>query len=134
LAGLCQAVGAIMAKPALEAGADPIAVSAIRVGVGAFCLLVTLFAPGQSMKAKTKLTLELFGRTALSGFVGMGIGMSLLLFALARENTGIVMTLSSMMPVLMLPILWYMTRERPAFGAAIGAVLSIVGIGMIFLT
>ena len=134
LAGLCQAVGAIMAKPALEAGADPIAVSAIRVGAGAFCLLVTLLAPGKKLRAKTKITLRLFARTALSGLVGMGIGMSLLLFALARESTGIVMTLSSMMPVLMLPILWYMTRERPALGAAIGAVLSVIGTGLIFLT
>jgi len=134
LAGLCQAVGAIMAKPALEAGADPIAVSAIRVGVGALCLLLTLLTPGQKMKAKTKLTLALFLRTSLSGLVGMGIGMSLLLFALARENAGIVMTLSSLMPVLVLPILWYMTKERPAFGAAIGALLSISGTGLIFLT
>ncbi|MBC8268250.1 MAG: DMT family transporter [Rhodospirillaceae bacterium] len=134
LAGLCQAVGAILAKPALIAGADPIAVSAIRVGVGAFCLVVALLVPGQTMKAKTKMNLKLFGRVALSGFLGMGIGMSLLLFALARESTGIVMTLSSMMPVLVLPILWYLTRERPATGAAMGAVLCVIGTGLIFLT
>ncbi len=133
LAGLCQAVGAIMAKPALEAGADPIAGSAIRGGVGAFCLFLTLLAPGKKMRAKTRMTLTLFGRVALSGFVGVAIGMSLLLFALARESTGIVMTLSSMMPVLVLPILWYLTRERPATGAAIGAVLCVIGTGLIFL-
>ena len=134
MAGLCQAVGAIIAKPTLEAGADPIAVSAIRVGVGALCVLLATLTTGDRMKAKVKMDLVLFGRVALSGFVGMGVGMSLLLFALARESTGIVMTLSSMTPVLVLPILWYMTGERPAFMAAIGAILSVVGTGFIFLT
>ncbi|MBL6932687.1 MAG: DMT family transporter [Rhodospirillales bacterium] len=134
LAGFCQAVGALFAKPALEAGADPVAVSAIRVGVAAFCLLLTVLAPGQRTRARVKITLPLFGRIALSGFIGMGIGMSLLLFALARESTGIVMTLSSMTPIMILPILWFMTRERPALGAAIGAALAVAGTGLIFLT
>jgi drug/metabolite transporter (DMT)-like permease len=133
LAGLCQAVGAVIAKPALESGADPIAVSAIRVGVAAFCLLLTMMLPGRGIKPKTRITLALFGQITLSGFVGMGIGMSLLLFALARERTGIVMTLSSMTPVMILPILWFMTRERPAIGATIGAVLAVIGTGLIFL-
>ena len=134
MAGFCQAVGAIIAKPALEAGADPVAVSAIRVGAGALCIILGSLATGDRMKAKVKMNLILFFRVALSGIIGMGIGMSLLLFALARESTGVVMTLSSMTPVLVLPILWYMTRERPAFMAAIGAILSVVGTGFIFLT
>jgi drug/metabolite transporter (DMT)-like permease len=134
MAGLCQAVGAIIAKPILEGGADPIAVSAIRVGVGALCVILATLTSGDRMRAKVKINLVLFGRVALSGFVGMGVGMSLLLFALARESTGIVMTLSSMTPVLVLPILWYMTREIPAFMAVIGAILSVVGTGFIFLT
>lgn len=133
LAGFCQAVGAIIAKPALESGADPIAVSAIRVGVAALCLLLTLLRQGQRSRAKANLTPGLFGRIALSGFIGMGVGMSLLLFALARENTGIVMTLSSMVPVVILPVLWFMTRERPAFGALIGALLAVIGTGFIFM-
>jgi uncharacterized membrane protein len=133
MAGLCQAVGAIIAKPILEAGADPIAVSAIRVGVGALCVILGTLTSGDRMRAKVKMNLVLFGRVALSGFVGMGIGMSLLLFALARESTGIVMTLSSTTPVLVLPILWYMTREIPAFMAVIGAILSVIGTGFIFL-
>jgi drug/metabolite transporter (DMT)-like permease len=134
MAGFCQAVGAIIAKPALEAGADPVAVSAIRVGVGALCVILVTLATGDRMKAKVKMNFILFFRVALCGFVGMGIGMSLLLFALARESTGVVMTLSSMTPVLVLPILWYMTRERPAFMAVIGAILSVLGTGCIFLT
>lgn len=133
LAGFCQAVGAISAKPALEAGADPVAVSAIRVGIAAVCLMLTMISPAQRVHMRGKLTIRLFGRVALSGFVGMGLGMSFLLFALARESTGIVMTLSSMMPVIILPIMWYLTRERPALGGFIGAALAVGGTALIFL-
>ena len=133
-AGLCQAVGAIIAKPALEAGADPVAVSAIRVGVGAGCLILAAFASGKKIEIKVKVEYATVCRVALSGFIGMGVGMSLLLFALSRERTGIVMTLSSMTPVLILPFLWYVTREKPAFMAIIAAILSVTGTGLIFLT
>ena len=40
-AGFCQAAGAVIIKPALAAGADPLTLSALRVVVGAggvFCL------------------------------------------------------------------------------------------------
>lgn len=134
MAGFCQAVGAIFAKPAMEAGAAPVAVSAIRVGIAAVCLLATMLSSQQRHNMKGKLTLNLFGRIALSGFLGMGVGMSLLLFALSRESTGIVMTLSSMSPVMILPVMWFLTRERPAFGAAIGAALAVGGTSLIFLT
>ena len=133
-AGLCQAIGAILAKPALESGADPIAVSAIRVGVGAACLIIAAFTSGKKFKVKVKMNFALIGQVALSGFLGMGVGMSLLLYSLSRESTGIVMTLSSMTPVFVLPLLWYVTRERPTYMAAIAAVLSVVGTGFIFLT
>ena len=68
----------------------------------------------------------------MSGVIGMGLGMTLLLFALARENAGIVMTLSSTMPVLILPFVWAITRERPAIGAFIGATITVIGTGLIF--
>ncbi len=133
LAGFCQAVGAIIAKPVMESGADPIAASAVRVGVAALCLLLTLTLRSHRDQARAALTPALLGRIVLSGIVGMGFGMSLLLFALAREQTGIVMTLSSTVPVIILPILWITTRERPALGALFGALLAVGGTGMIFL-
>ena len=133
MAGFCQAAGAIIAKPALENGADPIAVSTIRVGIGAFCLILATLVPDKKTKTKVKMNKNLFGRVALSGVIGMGLGMTLLLFALARENAGIVMTLSSTMPVIILPFIWVITRERPAIGAFIGATITIIGTGLIFL-
>jgi len=134
LSGLGQAVGAILAKPAMVEGADPIAVSAIRVGVAALCLIATGFVPGNTFRPNVRITPKKLARIALSGIMGMGVGMGLLLYALGHESAGIVMTLSATTPVMILPLLWVTTRERPAMGAVVGAVFAVVGAGFIFMS
>jgi uncharacterized membrane protein len=59
--------------------------------------------------------------------------MTLLLFALSGGKVGIVSTLSATSPVLILPMLWATTGERPAQGAWAGAALVVAGMALIFL-
>jgi drug/metabolite transporter (DMT)-like permease len=69
---------------------------------------------------------------AFSGFLGMALGMTLLLFALARGEAGIVTTLAATTPVIMLPLLWAKTRERPTVGSWVGALLAVIGSAILF--
>ena len=59
--------------------------------------------------------------------------MTLLLYALAGGKVGIVSTLSATSPVIILPMLWARTGERPAAGAWAGAALVVAGMALIFL-
>jgi drug/metabolite transporter (DMT)-like permease len=70
--------------------------------------------------------------TALTGILALAIGMTLLLFALSGGQVGIVSTLSATSPVIILPMLWARTGERPAAGAWAGAGLVVVGMALIF--
>lgn len=132
MAGLCQASGALVAKPALLAGVDPIVASAVRVTTGAIGLLITYcfyFKPRyegniSSMKA---LPCAFWLRLALVATVGMVIGMSMLVWGVGNANVGIVTTLSATVPVLILPGLWLTTKQRPALGAWIGAIFVVGG-------
>lgn len=127
-----QAVGSIIARPIMAAGIDPFAASMVRVGVAAFCLSVLIALPIPSVKPKGPLTWPIFALTALTGILALGIGMTLLLFALSGGNVGIISTLSATSPVMILPLLWLRTGERPAAGAWLGAALVVVGMGFIF--
>jgi drug/metabolite transporter (DMT)-like permease len=133
-AAFCQAVGAIMIKPVMERGADPLTISAMRVGISAVFLLTL----GWYRQRKTRVsryekpTRELVLWVAFSGFLGMAMGMTLLLFGLARGEAGIVTTLAATTPVMMLPLLWAKTRERPAVGSWIGAMLTVIGSAILF--
>jgi len=133
LAALCQAISVLIARPVMASGVDAVAASALRVGVAALALnSVSLFQPGRNAQPVTPLNPKLLWLTSLSGILGMAVGMTFLLFALAHGPAGIVSTLSATSPVLILPILWIATREKPAPGAWLGAFLAVIGVAFIF--
>lgn len=132
-AALAQAVGALIARPIMETGTvDAAAASAVRIGVSALCLTAAAALPLDAVKLKTPLNLRLTGQVALSGILAMGIGMTLLLFALKGGEVGIVTTLSATTPAMLLPVLWWRTKEMPAAGAWLGAALVVIGSALIF--
>lgn len=133
-AALFQSVSALIARPIMEAGADPVVASTIRVGVAALCLSIMMQMPVQSIKQKNRGTASIWAQTAVSGILGMAVGMTLLLFALSGGKVGIVTTLSATTPALLLPILWWRTKEVPALGAWVGAFLTLAGSALIFNT
>lgn len=130
-AALCQAAGSILAKPALESGADPIAGAAVRVGASALLLMAWGLRPGGGPLFSTALTPRILTLVVVNGMIGLGLGMTLLLVGLKYGNAGVVATLSATSPVLILPMLWAVTRERPASGAWFGAALAVAGVALI---
>ena len=128
-----QAIGSIIARPVMETGIDPFLASLLRVGVAAFCLSILIQLPIPSVKPKGPLTLRIAVLTALTGILALAMGMTLLLFALSGGKVGIVSTLSATSPVMILPMLWLRTGERPAGGAWAGAALVVIGMALIFI-
>jgi drug/metabolite transporter (DMT)-like permease len=59
--------------------------------------------------------------------------MSLLMAALHQGDVGIVSTLSSMTPVLILPLVWLRSGEAPPPRAWLGALLAIGGTALVSL-
>ncbi|PLX38732.1 MAG: EamA family transporter [Hyphomicrobiales bacterium] len=132
-AALSQSVGSLIARPVMAAGADPIAVSALRVGVAVIGLSLLMQLPVKRFHQRNPLTWSVARTVAISGFIGMGVGMTLLLFALSGGEVGIIATLSATTPAIILPLLWWRTGERPALGAWFGAALVVIGTALIFL-
>ena len=128
-----QAIGSILVRPVMATGLDPFVASLLRVGIAALCLSVLTQLPIPSVKPKGPLTLRVAAMTALTGVLALAIGMTLLLFALSGGKVGIISTLSATSPVMILPMLWLKTGERPAGGAWAGAALVVLGMGLIFL-
>ncbi len=128
-----QAIGSIIARPVMETGIDPFVASMLRVGIAAAFLTAMIQLPIPALKPKNPLTWKVAIMTALTGILALAIGMTLLLFALSGGKVGIVSTLSATSPVIILPLLWLRTGERPAAGAWAGAALVVAGMGLIFM-
>ena len=110
-AALCQAIGLIMMKPILTLGADPIASASLRTLISCIFLSFTFFINYEIFNTKTSLSLKIIGQSILSGFLGMALGMSLLLIALKFADAGIVATLSSTSPIMILFLIWLLTKK-----------------------
>ena len=132
-AALCQAIGLIMMKPILSMGADPIASASLRTAISCILLAFTFFFNYKIFNTKTSLSLKIIGQSILSGFLGMALGMSLLLIALKYADAGIVATLSSTSPIMILFLIWILTKKIPTVGAWVGTILAIIGSSLIFI-
>ena len=130
---LCQSIGIILMKPALQT-TDPIIVSYLRVIVAAVIMFGSLFfiKNNQLWEKMKNIKVTLF--SIFLGFMGMGVGMTMLIYALKYGNPGVISTLSSTMPIMIIPILWIVTRNYAGHLAVVGATLTCVGAGIIFLT
>jgi drug/metabolite transporter (DMT)-like permease len=133
LAAFGQATGSLIARPVMAAGADPWAASLFRVGASglmAGLIAVTPLAPpvppGSGPVRRAVLL------TLLTALVGLFLGMMLFLYALQGAATGIVATLSATSPVLILPLLWLRTGQRPTAISVLGGALAVTGLALIF--
>jgi drug/metabolite transporter (DMT)-like permease len=112
-------------------GIDPVAASATRMSLalGAHALL---FASGWSgARAQAPLRRQDAFLIFMSAAVAMALGMTLILIALRDGQAGLVAVMSSVTPVLILPLLWLVYRRRPGAGAWLGAGLAVVGTAFI---
>ena len=129
---LCQSIGIILMKPALQS-TDPIVVSYLRVIVAAVIMFGSLFFIKNNQLWERMKNLKKTFFSIFLGFMGMGVGMTMLIIALKNGNPGVISTLSSTMPIMIIPILWVVTKNYAGHLAVMGATLTCVGTGIIFL-
>lgn len=135
LGALGQAVAVLVADPVFDGNLDPWAGAAVRavVGTAGLFALRPWFERRNNSRPPVVLTLRLWVLVLASGTLGMVIGKTLMLIALADGPPGLVSILVSVAPVIQLPIIWAVTRELPPVGAWLGAALAVAGTAMVLV-
>lgn len=128
-----QGFGFLAVKPALEAGAEPLAIGAIRLSMAAAIISLVALWPAALFRPLCGNTPYLLLRTVLPGAIGYGLSTSLLLYAYAHMEAGLAMVLGSLSPLLIIPVLWFRDGQLPKANGVIGAGLAVCGIAMIAL-
>lgn len=125
-----QAMGSLLARPAMATGVEPFSAMAVRSAVGAIVFLALSATPfGRASRGKAELRSVVIA--VASALMGTTIGMSFIMAALHQGEVGIVSTLSSMTPILILPMVWIRTGRRPAPAAWLGTILAVGGTALI---
>ncbi len=128
-----QAVAVLVADPVFDGSLDPWAGAAVRALVGTVGLfaLMPWFEKRNGNRPPVEFTPRLWTLVIISGTLGMVVGKTLMLIALAGGPPGLVSILVSVAPVIQLPIIWAVTRELPPLGAWAGAGLAVAGTAMV---
>lgn len=134
LAAVCQAIGFVIAKPAMLGthAADPLTAALIRVGSAAVCFWLIGFAKQHTIKTlcdfkNTKAMLMTFGGAVLGPFLGIWLSLA----ALKLIPAGIAATLISTIPIVVLPMVIIVHKEKVSLRAAIGAIIAVAGIAIL---
>ncbi len=136
LGALGQAGGLIFAKQAFNAGQiNGFVATFIRVCASAVILLPILIL---AKKYKNPVTLYSGERKALfltgaGSVTGPVLGITFSLIAVANTKVGIASTLMSTMPILMIPLMRIIYKERPTLQGITGTIIAIVGIALLFV-
>lgn len=136
LAALGQAVGLIFAKEAFNIGEiNGFVATFVRVFSSAVLLLPFLIFmkkyknPVILYKENNKALLF----TAAGSVTGPFLGITCSLIAVANTQVGIAATLMSTMPILMIPLMWLVYKERPTAMGITGTIIAVVGIALLFI-
>lgn len=132
LATLGQAAGALLSKAGM-ASLEPVPAAQIRLVGGVLGMAVLLTLTKQWRTLPVPLT-QRRGRAilAVSVILGTLVGMVLSMLAIKSTQVAIASILMSLMPVMILPISALAYHERIRAREALGAVITLLGVALLF--
>jgi drug/metabolite transporter (DMT)-like permease len=135
LAGLGQAVGLVLSKQGMSNNFPPFQANAIRML--AATIFIWLWAVFDGQAGSTIETVRRQPRAlwllSLGAVVGPVLGVSASLLAVQYAEVGVASTLMALSPVVVLPISYFVFKEKVGWQGVAGTVLAIVGVAVLFL-
>jgi drug/metabolite transporter (DMT)-like permease len=134
-----QGVGLVLAKKGIylnpTAVLNPISATMMRLLLGAvFIWTLVVLAGKMPDTLGSARNREGMKNTIAASFVGPYLGITLSMVAVTFTETGIAQTLLSLMPVMIIPVVWIVYGQRTNLRGILGAIIAVVGIAIIFLS
>ena len=135
LAALGQAIGLVLSKQGMFGEFSPFQANAIRMLAAViFTWAWTVF---DRQVNSTLVALQekpcVLGWLALGAFVGPVLGVTASLLAVQHAEIGVASTLMALPPVIVLPISYFVFKEKVGWQAIVGTILAILGVAVLFL-
>jgi drug/metabolite transporter (DMT)-like permease len=70
---------------------------------------------------------------ALGSIIGPYLGITFSFLAIIYVQIGIASTIMATTPIIMLPLSWMFYKEKLTYRAVIGAIVAVLGVGLLFL-
>jgi drug/metabolite transporter (DMT)-like permease len=135
LAGLGQAIGLVLSKQGMFGEFSPFQANAIRMVAAVLFTWAWTLMDGKAGATLSALREKprVIGLIALGALVGPLLGVSSSLLAVQHAEIGVASTLMALPPVLVLPISYFVFKEKVGWQAVAGTALAIAGVAVLFL-
>lgn len=131
---LGQAIGLVFSKRGLLTGLPPLSGNIVRIFIAALVIwCITAMTGNLSSTLRSfknrKAIYAMYG----GAFLGPFLGVWLSLIAVDNAYVGIASTLMALPPVFLIPLSYWVFKERITPGAIVGTIIAIAGVALIFL-
>jgi drug/metabolite transporter (DMT)-like permease len=128
-----QAAGLVLSKKGMQnMNAFEATQIRIMVGVVGFSIVITLFKRWRHLLGALK-DLKAMKFMTIGSFTGPFLGVSFSLLAVQHTDTGVAATLMALTPVMIIPPVILLNKERIKIIEIVGAVVAIAGVALFFL-
>jgi drug/metabolite transporter (DMT)-like permease len=135
--GVCgalgQAGGLVLSKLGMGSY-DAVAATEVRViaAIAGYALLVAALRgwPRVAVALRDRRSVAF---TAVGAFFGPFLGVSLSLYAVRHTVAGVAASIMALQPVLIIPLVVVLHRERVGIGGTLGALVAVAGVALLFL-
>jgi len=130
-----QAGGLILAKQGAGGGFPALSVTLMRMTAATATLWLYTALRGQIRETMGRFSSDrpAWGFTLAGSFLGPFLGVTLSIVAIQHIAVGIASTLMALPPVFLLPLCYFLFRERVGWRAVLGTGVAIAGVALMFL-
>ncbi len=135
LAATGQAVGLVLSKQGVTGDFSPFAGNAIRMlaAMVAFWLMTFAQRQGRETIEAVRHNRSALQLIAVGALVGPVLGVSASLLAVQHAEIGVASTLMALPPVFLLPISYFLFKERFGWQTIAGTFVAMLGVALLFL-
>lgn len=133
-----QGTGAVFAKKGIYIDPNlilnPLSATLIRMIIAAIFIWCCVLLAGRLPELKKGVKDKKGMRSTIAGaFLGPFIGVTFSMVAVTYAEVGVAQTLMSLMPVMIIPIVFILYKQKTSIRAIIGAFIAILGVSILFL-
>ncbi|MCD4656195.1 MAG: DMT family transporter [Planctomycetes bacterium] len=132
---ICQAVGLIFAKEGMGTDVLPLAGTLIRAIIGVAGLWFYVLVRGRALNEFRKMRdLKATGYLSMGIIFGPVLGVTLSLYAVKHAHVAVATTLMQLAPVFLIPVLYFIYKEKITLSAIIGTIVAVGGAAILILS
>ena len=133
-----QGVGLVLAKVGIYSNPamvlNPLSATLMRMILGAFSVWIVMLLGGRLVELRKAVSnRKAMDLMVVAAIAGPFLGVIFSMVAVTHAEASVAQTLMSLGPVIIIPVVWVLYRQKTSWQGIIGALIAVIGVSILFL-